>query len=113
MVIKKNEGSLDTHRGAGEASRAGGTRLTTVSLEDKEANWRDALVWGRWEGALEGQARRRGPPRSVPQGPGMTAEVEEGQEGPGAGRRERGAKDEAFTLYLRGRHELQWDQQGR
>lgn len=30
---------LGTHRGASEASRAGGTRLTTVTLEEKEANW--------------------------------------------------------------------------
>lgn len=46
----KTEGGLGTHRGASEASRAGGTRLTTVSLEEKEADWRDALTWERWVG---------------------------------------------------------------
>lgn len=61
QLVRRNEGSLDTHRGASEASRARGTRLTTVSLEDKEANWREALAWGRREGVLEGQVRRRGP----------------------------------------------------
>lgn len=37
MVMEK-EGGLGTHRGASKASRAGRTRLTTVSLEEKEAD---------------------------------------------------------------------------
>lgn len=45
--MMKNDGGLGTHRGASEASRAGGTRLTTVSLEEKESDWRDVLTGGK------------------------------------------------------------------
>lgn len=38
QAVIENDGGLGTHRGASEASRAGGTRLTTVSLEEKEAD---------------------------------------------------------------------------
>lgn len=51
--VIENNGGLGTHRGASEASRAGGTRLTTVSLEEKEADWSGALGWGGTE--LEGK----------------------------------------------------------
>ena len=76
--MMKNEGSLDTHRGASEASRAGGTRLTTVSLEEKEANWRDALTWGRWAGHTRGTDEKEGPGIAFSRDQGVGAKVEEG-----------------------------------
>lgn len=39
-----------THWGASKASRAGGTRLSTVSLEGKEANWRGTPLGAGQEG---------------------------------------------------------------
>lgn len=53
----EEEGDLGTYRGASEASRAGGTRLTTVTLGGGKG--RDAVTWGkRGEGGLEGGGRR-------------------------------------------------------
>lgn len=53
----ENEGDLDTYRGASEASRTRGTRLTTISLEEKEANWKDVVTLGK---VTSGKGRDRG-----------------------------------------------------
>lgn len=62
QLVMENDRGLGTHGGPSEASRTRGTRLTTVSLEDKEAGWRVALGRGG-QGRVEGKMGPEEPSR--------------------------------------------------